>query len=69
MCKAWLTSRDDDATLSLKDQFTNVGRNRISFTSTSSGWLMANATAPANDSAGVATSAYFSRRCLGRLCC
>ena len=49
MCKAWLTSRDDDATLSLKDQFTNVGRNRISFTSTSSGWLMANATARAND--------------------
>jgi hypothetical protein len=29
-----------------------VGRNRISFTSTSSGWLMAKATARANDSAG-----------------
>ena len=34
-----------------------VGRNRISFTSTSSGWLMANATARANDSAGIATCA------------
>ena len=32
-----------------------VGRNRISFTSTSSGWLMANATARANESAGIAT--------------
>ncbi len=33
-----------------------VGRNRISFTSTSSGWLMAKATARANESAGIAIS-------------
>jgi hypothetical protein len=33
-----------------------VGRNRISFTSTSSGWLIAKATTFANDSAGIATA-------------
>ena len=33
-----------------------VGRNRISLMSTSSGWLMAKATARANESAGIATS-------------
>ena len=33
-----------------------VGRNRISFTSTSSGWLIANATIRANESAGIATA-------------
>jgi hypothetical protein len=31
-----------------------VGRNRISFTSTSSGWLMAKTTARANEPAGIA---------------
>ena len=30
----------------MKDQFTSVDRNRISFTSTSSGWLVANTPAP-----------------------
>ena len=34
-----------------------VGRKRISFTSTSSGWLIAKATARANESAGIAISA------------
>ena len=34
-----------------------VGRNRISFTSTSSGWLMAKTTARAKESAGIAVSA------------
>jgi hypothetical protein len=33
-----------------------VGRNRISLISTSSGWLMANATALAKESAGIAIS-------------
>ncbi len=33
-----------------------VGRNRISLMSTSSGWLSANTTVRANESAGIATS-------------
>jgi len=38
-----------------------VGLNKISFTSISSGWLMANATARANDSAGSAMSSTLLR--------
>jgi hypothetical protein len=50
-----------DFLLSLLYSSWRVGRNRISFTSTSSGWLMANATARANDSAGSAMSSVLLR--------